>query len=467
MKDPETTGALEPEGLVPPVHSMSELGRTGRLPVSREGLTIELAVRIGDMLSANGVSTNDTTIMMYKIARAYGLDRVHIDITYNSISASYYPGEGLPPVTSLRTVRPVTVEFTKVTQLEGLVDDIVAGKPLMQAIRAFDLIRAAPPSYPGWVARIGSASIPMFFQMLFTDSWQVLVLGFLTGLMVDTIMRTMSRRGYPIFFQHVAAASFVVIVIAVMSQARSYEPVMFASLRPTLIAVGGIIQMAAGTKFVAAGEDAIDGFYVTASARLLQVAMLTAGIVVGFVVMLKLAGAAGFFVEISANPVSLGPDYTQYIGAGGAAAMFAVSGYANRRTVIWAGISGVVAWGMYRLGLALEVGEIAACFMGAFIAAFLATFVGRSNKIPGVALVSGAMLPLVPGLKLYYGMMQIMGTPVMPSNPTLGLSTLGIALGVGLAMSAGSSLGTFLGRPADERLRRLPSSLKKLRIPGK
>ena len=52
---------------------------------------------------------------------------------------------------------------------------------------------------------------------------------------------------------------------------------------PTLIVVGGIILLVAGMTAVGAMQDAIDQFYVTASARFLEVAMMTGGIVLGIV----------------------------------------------------------------------------------------------------------------------------------------------------------------------------------------
>jgi uncharacterized membrane protein YjjP (DUF1212 family) len=57
--------------------------------------------------------------------------------------------------------------------------------------------------------------------------------------------------------------------------------------------VGGIVMLVAGMTIVGAAQDAIDQFYVTASARLLDVILRTAGIVVGIVASLELAWLRG------------------------------------------------------------------------------------------------------------------------------------------------------------------------------
>ncbi|HEY3906983.1 MAG TPA: hypothetical protein VGM14_23965, partial [Streptosporangiaceae bacterium] len=61
--------------------------------------------------------------------------------------------------------------------------------------------------------------------------------------------------------------------------------------------------------------------------------------------------------------------------------------------------------------------------------------------------------PLVPGLSLYDGLLQVIGTPTRSAAPALGAATLFAALGTALSIAAGTSLGTLLGRPLVERLR--------------
>ena len=75
---------------------------------------LQLAMRIGDVLLSAGMSANDVVVAMLRVTDAYGLSGVHVDVTYTSISASYYPGPGLAPVTSIRIVKPSVPDYTRV-----------------------------------------------------------------------------------------------------------------------------------------------------------------------------------------------------------------------------------------------------------------------------------------------------------------------------------------------------------------
>lgn len=54
-----------------------------------------------------------------------------------------------------------------------------------------------------------------------------------------------------------------------------------ADVRPSLVIATGIIILLAGMTFTGAVEDALTGYYLTATARLLEVGVLTGGIIAG------------------------------------------------------------------------------------------------------------------------------------------------------------------------------------------
>ncbi len=63
---------------------------------------------------------------------------------------------------------------------------------------------------------------------------------------------------------------------------NNYEALDIISyINPTLIAISGIVLLVAGMMIVGALQDAIDEYYLTATARILKVIMKTGGIVLG------------------------------------------------------------------------------------------------------------------------------------------------------------------------------------------
>ena len=241
--------------------------------VTPPAAVLNLAIQVGDCLLSAGMSANDVVVAMLGVTDAYGLTRVHVDVTYTSISASYYPTRGTPPITCIRVVQPDDIDYSKVREVARLEEKIRAGLPIDEATRAFDRIQEAPHRYSQWVAMIGNAGVSAGAAVLFTTSWKIILATFLTGLIVDRMLAAMEHWRVPPFFQQFAGAGFITLVAAGIAEAAAQGVSFFVGVDPTLVVVGGIIMLVAGMTIVGAAQDAIDQFYVTASARLLDVTM--------------------------------------------------------------------------------------------------------------------------------------------------------------------------------------------------
>jgi uncharacterized membrane protein YjjP (DUF1212 family) len=355
----------------------------------------------------------------------------------------------------VRTVQPDVLDFTKVRRVQVLVESIHAGMPLQGAINNLERLRHAPRPYSGWVASAGNAGIATAVTLLFTVSWQILVITFLTGLAVDRLLAWASVRRLPPFFSQLAAAAFITLVATGVNALGAHGVGILLGVDPTLIVVGGIILLVAGMTAVGAMQDAIDQFYVTASARFLEVAMMTGGIVLGIVAGLQVGVALGHPIAVSPQALTLGPVVAQFIGATVISAAFALSAYAGLITVVLSGLMGALAWAGYLGMITLGFREIPANAAGALLAAFVATLIARRFRTPGFALIAAAILPLVPGLALFIGLLQAVGTLDQPGDLPASGVTLLQALGVAVGIAAGATLGTYLGRPVKEQLRRI------------
>jgi len=260
----------------------------------------------------------------------------------------------------------------------------------------------------------------------------------------------------PAFFRQFAAAALITFVAAGVTYAGSHGVAFFTGVDPTLVVVGGIVMLVAGIMVVGAVQDAIDEFYVTASARMFQVIMRTAGIVAGILIALDLAQRLDAPLTISAKPIALGPLGYQFAGAAVIAALFTLWAYADTATIVLAAGMGALGWLAYATAMRVGAGSILAGAAGALLAALVTTLLVRRTSVPGFGLISAALLPLVPGLALYNGLLQVVGTTPGTADPAAGGSTLFLAFGVALGIAAGASLGTFLGRPIVDQLRRMP-----------
>lgn len=423
--------------------------------VATAAAVLNLAMRVGDCLLSAGMSANDVVVVLLRITAAYRLARVHVDVTYTSLSASYYPGPDAAPITCIRVVRPDVVDYTRVRELDKLSDDIEAGLPVTAAVATFERIRRAPHPHPQWLATAGNAGVGAGVSLVFTTSWKIVLITFVTGCVVDRLLAGLERGRVPPFFQQVAAAGFITMVAAGITAAASHGWGFFAGLDPTLVVVGGIVMLVSGMTIVGAVQDAIDQFYVTAAARVFEVAMLTAGIVVGIVLALELAPHLGAPVRISPDPVGLSVPWAQFVGVALTSGLYALWAYADLLTIALSAATGLLGWAGYTAMIHSGASEVPANGVGALAAALVATLIVRRTNIPGFALISAALLPLVPGLSLYNGLLEMVGTSPATADTSAGSATLALAVSVALAIAAGASLGTYLGRPLADQLRRI------------
>ena len=182
---------------------------------------------------------------------------------------------------------------------------------------------------------------------------------------------------------------------------------------------------------------------------------MTGGIVLGIVAGLQVGVALGHPIAVSTQALTLGPVVAQFVGATVISAAFALSAYAGLATVVLAGLMGALGWAGYLGMVTLGFGEVTANSAGALLAAFVATIIARRFRTPGFALIAAAILPLVPGLSLFTGLLQAVGSLGQPADLAASGVTLLQALGVAVGIAAGATLGTYFGRPVEEQLRRI------------
>ena len=89
-------------------------------------------------------------------------------------------------------------------------------------------------------------------------------------------------------------------------------------------------------------------------------------------------------------------------------------------------------------------GEVTANAAEALLAAFAATLIARKFLAPNFALIAAAILPLVPGLSLFTGLLQAVESGTEPGDLAASGVTLLQALGVAVGIAGGATLGTVL-----------------------
>jgi uncharacterized membrane protein YjjP (DUF1212 family) len=435
-------------------------------------LVVDLALRIGELQLAGGAGAADVSATMQAVTRAYGIPRCDVDVIFTSITVSCHRGVQAAPVTTTRVVRFRSLDYTRLAALDQLVLRIVRRQlPAGQAYQELDALIGAERAYPRWVATLAwaamAASLAVIFgagfgpEILFAAVFGLAVIAAAVTALVDRIGRVLNRRSLPFFFQQVVGAGVVTTVsVGLYSHALQWLP---PELSPALVLAAGLTVLLSGFSVVSTVQDAITGFYVTAAGRAFEVALMTTGLVVGVVLALQVGNALGVDITPPAVPTpELDRLWVQVPAAALAATFFALASYAPPRALLGAALAGGASFTAY--GLASSVAGMpatGAAGLAAILVGFLGRVVSRRLGLPPLVVAVAGITPLLPGLPIYRGVLEL----TVQQNPA-GLLTLLSAASVALALAAGVVLGEFLAQPVRTGLNRLERRLAHPRLAG-
>jgi uncharacterized membrane protein YjjP (DUF1212 family) len=417
-------------------------------------LTLDLALRVGEVLLASGAGAADVNATMTTITTACGLRNVEVDVTFTSLALSYQPRPAEQSHSQMRQLRRRTADYGTLTSVDLLVRALMLGEiDRDEARSALASITSSGRRYPRWVASLGWGSLGVGASLVIGGDWFVSVVAFFAAVAIDWILRALARRRIPAFYQQVAGAFFATALAVVVHAAG-------IPVNPEVLVTAGIIILLAGVALVGAVQDALSGYYVTASARGLEAMLMTGGIIAGVSGGIAMADRIG--IEISFSPfVASWPDLPQMLAGGGiAAAGFAVASYAPSRAILPIGAVGVLGAAVYRtLGL-VDVGVAWASALAAIVIGVVAYSVAGRFRIPSLIVVVSGIVPLLPGLSIYRGLF------LLSEGVTQGLVSLATALAIAVALASGVILGEYVAQPLKREARRLEARLAGPRLVG-
>jgi uncharacterized membrane protein YjjP (DUF1212 family) len=404
---------------------------------------LDLALRVGEAMLATGAPAADVTAAVLRLCAAFGVRSVQVDLTFTSLTLSLSRGEDDDPLTLMRVVQVRASDYTRLDGLQALVRDAAAGLlTLREARERLERLVSAPHPYRRWVVTAALGVLAASATALIGGGWAMLLISGLTTATIDRLLRWLSLRGLPAFFQQAVGAAVPTLVAMALLTLVEYTGLSPEQFRPSLVVAAGIIVLLAGLGLVGAAQDAIDGYYVTAGGRGYEVLLLTLGIVVGVLGVLDLASRVGVPLQIREVPTVDAPAVVQVAAAAAVAGAWAVAAYARPRAVAVSALGGAIAWVTLSTGLALGLGPGVSSAVAAGLVGVLAQAVAEPLRVPTLAIQMSGVVPLLPGLTLYRSMFEISQAQV-----SAGLGTLVAALSIGIGLASGVSAGTFLGRP--------------------
>lgn len=416
----------------------------------------DLALRVGEVVLASGAGAADVTATVLAVTRACGLRQVYVDITCNTLTVSYQPGLDDPPQTYIRRVTYRGLDYGSLTEVDDLVDHLVHQTIDRRSARQriAEISSAAKP-YPRWLVSVASGLVAAGMAILLRGNLLETVVAFVTTVLLDQTLRQLARRRIPGFYQQIAGALLATSVTLVL---RALD----VPVRPSIIIAASIVVLLAGVTIVGAVQDALTGYYVTASARTFEAALLTGGVIAGVSLGLTVGLRFGVELGVTTRTVFAVDDLLVSLAGGTLVSVaFALNCYAPLRALLPAGLVGLTAHAVYAPIVAADLGSALGAAVAAIAVGILSFSLAGRFQVPPLVLVVSGIVGLLPGLTIYRGLFQL-----LTIRDAEGFFLMLTAASIAVGLAAGVLLGEYIAQPLKREARKLETRLAGPRLVG-
>lgn len=409
-----------------------------------------LALRVGTLLLSGGASTEEVEAAIFAVGTAVGLGVFEVDITYGSIIISIAPSGERPGLTDMRVVRGRSTHFARVAAAHRLVLDLAEGRLAAHDVEArLDAIEHLRRPYPRWfvVTAFGALSAGITVQL--GGNALTALLAFGTAALTGLLGNRLAHRKVPVFFVNMTVAFASVAIVVGITALIPEDSTL--RVRTSLVIVGGIIALLPGMSLMVAAQEAIGSFAVTAAARIVELTFATIGIVSGVLLGLTLAENRGISLSATVRlEAGAGETLIAVLAAAVAASAAALTYQSPWRLAVVggfvAGLGILIFAGMEQLivnpdaSIARSPGASAAVTaLPAIVIGLASRWFGVRMRVPPVLVTVPGIVPLLPGLAVYQGLLAL-----SENDPETGLASLVRAMAIAIALAGGVLLGQLL-----------------------
>lgn len=420
-------------------------GSTPGASPERIRAVLDLAIRLAEVVFAAGAGAAEATAAMSAVARAYGLRDTESDTTHTMLSLTWTDAHTHESVSRSRNVKHRTLNYARLAATSALISEVANGPMDVVAARgALAAIVGARPQVPWPLRRVGWSLVGAGAAMLLGGGPFVAMIAFVATFVVDMLTSALAARAVPVFYQSCVGGTIGPLAAGCV---HLLDPTASASL----VVVATIVMLLAGVTTFGAVHDTLSGFYLTGTARLMEALVITVGVAAGVTGTSLLLARLGMPLNIGANVGVAAEGVIVPV----AAAIVTVVGFSLAVQVPWRALWAVcalaaVAESIYLLGVRADFGAVWSSAAAAIVTGVLAALAGRLSRTPSLSIVVTALVPLVPGLVLFTGLMQLV------AGSMTGLLGMMTAAAVAGALAAGAILGQYLVQLTWGRTRGLP-----------
>jgi uncharacterized membrane protein YjjP (DUF1212 family) len=419
--------------------------------------TLDLALRVGEVLLSSGAGAADVAATMQSITVGCGLRGVDTDVTFTALSLSYQSSPDEPALIQGRNVRHRDIDYDDLTKVDFIVRDLLSGEiDREQARNRLMRIVSSGHRLPRWAVSVGWGVMAAGIGLLLGGDLVVTAIAFSAAVGIDVMRRAMSRRRLPYFYQQVAGG-LLATLLAVAAAAVGIQ------VAPSLVISATIIMLLSGLGFMGAVQDALTGYYITSGARLLEVLLATAGIIAGVSGGLTVGQVLGVDLgRLTPGAAELSQLPAMTLGAAICAGAYAFASYAPGRSLVPIALTGALGQLVFYAIQSQQLGRAWAGAVAAVVIGVVSYSVAGRVRVPPLVVVVSGIVPLLPGLSIYRGLAVLSGGDASGD----GVVDLITAAAAAISLASGVILGEYIAQPLKREVRRLEGRLSGPRLVG-
>ncbi|MDO5662672.1 MAG: threonine/serine exporter family protein [Brachybacterium sp.] len=393
----------------------------------------DLAMRVGVGMLTNGAAASEVTATVLRITASSGLRNVSVQVTFDEVAISYLSDAEATPFTRIRSASSRVQDFTRLEDLERITREYVRGDVgLDEAIALAETAMTQRGTYPLWLITVGLAVMGGGAAFSLGAGTLVTLAATFAAAVMTLAIEVLTRERVPAFYIQ-AVGGFVAVMVAILVSLVAPEQ------NSSIVVVACIIIQLAGLASIGAMQDAVTGWYVTATARILETLMLTVGLVIGVRAGLLVADLIGADIAVTYQmPITLASVAVIIIAGAVMGIGYAISVQVPARLLLWfslvAAVSGVVSYVVGQL-----VGDrVWGVGTASLLAGMMSVLIATRLRAPALTFIMAGVIPLVPGSRIYRGLLGI------TDDFTSGAAELFGAIEIAVAIAAGGILGQIV-----------------------
>lgn len=417
--------------------------------------TLDLALRVGELLLSSGAGAADVTAQMQNVCIACGLRGITTGVTFTELQLTYQESPDEPALIQVRDVRQREIDYEDLTRVDLLVRQLITGSIGRDEARArLAQIVSSGHERRRSVVTLGWGALGFGVGLLLNGTPVVIAAAVVGAIGIDVLQRWLARLRLPFFYQQVTGGLFATLLATLVVAAD-------LSAQPSQIVAAGIILLLAGVSFMGAVQDALTGFPLTAAARCLEATLATAGAIAGVSGGLTIATALGVkLVNLTPGAAPYASPAEMALGGAISASAFAFASYAPARSLLPSAVIGAVSTTAFIFCYQGGLGVSWPSAVAAVIVGLISFTIAARFRVPTLVLVVAGVVPLLPGLTIYRGLAHLSAED---PGGLIELVNAGVIL---LALAAGVIFGEYVAQPLRREGRRLERKLSGPRLVG-